>query len=133
MALTLRHELGEATARLMISGGHDNEIVLLTAQETIRPSEIVDVINKTTGRQVQFELVSGDEYVRKNGANDLGSKPKTFFEMTRSWWESIEEGDLKTTHPLMSEVLGREPVGASQAIRDLLTKNRDFTWHQNYI
>ncbi|KAH8433828.1 putative NmrA-like family protein [Aspergillus melleus] len=133
MALTLRSELGEATARLMIAGGHENEIVLLTAEEAIRPSEIVDIINKTTGREVKFEIVSGDEYVRKNGANDLGGKPAAFFEMTRSWWEGIEEGELRTTHPLMKEVLGREPVKASEAIRDLLTKNRDFTWHQNYV
>lgn len=32
VAFTLRDELGEATARLMILGGHDREIVLLTAQ-----------------------------------------------------------------------------------------------------
>ncbi|KAA8650292.1 hypothetical protein EYZ11_001330 [Aspergillus tanneri] len=132
ISFTLRTELGEATARLMIAGGHENEIVLLTAPEAIRPSEIVDVINKTTGRQVKFELVSPDEYVRLNGENDLGGKPRAFFEMTKSWWDGITKGELQTTHPLMKEILGREPVKASDAIRNLLTENPDFTWHQNY-
>lgn len=131
-AFTLRHELGEATARLMIAGGHEQEIVLLTADEAISYSEIVDIINETTGRQVQFNLVSGDEYVRISGANDEGGKPEAFFKAVLTWQESIEEGGLATTSPLMRELLGREPTRASDAIRKLLTENPDYTWHQNY-
>jgi hypothetical protein len=43
------------------------EIVLLTAQETITFSEIVDLINETTGRNVQLKLVSrkGNRPVRR--------------------------------------------------------------------
>ncbi|KAE8378651.1 hypothetical protein BDV26DRAFT_261292 [Aspergillus bertholletiae] len=132
MAFTLRSELGEATARLMIAGGHENEIVLLTSGDTIRPSEIVDVINRTTGRQVKFERVSSEEYVQNYGENDKGKKSKVFFQKTSTWYEGIEKGELATTHPLMRELLGREPTKPRDAIQGLLLQNPNYTWHQNY-
>ncbi|KAJ6139927.1 hypothetical protein N7471_006413 [Penicillium samsonianum] len=133
MAFTLRSELGEANARLMIQGGHDREIVLLTAQKTITFSEIVDLINETTGRNVQFELVSPEEFVRLKAADDEGGKPEGFFQVLLSWYESISKGETSTIDPLMAEVLGRQPVPPHEAIRALLTENPDYEWHQNYV
>ncbi|KAE8415286.1 hypothetical protein BDV36DRAFT_311047 [Aspergillus pseudocaelatus] len=133
MALTLRSELGEATARLMIAGGHENETVLLTAEDTIRPSEIVDIINTTTGRQIKFERVSPEEYIQIYGGNDKGGKPKAFFQQTLTWYEGIEKGELATTHSLMRELLGKEPTKPRDAIRGLLSEDPNYTWHQNYV
>ncbi|KAL3491897.1 hypothetical protein BJX62DRAFT_115458 [Aspergillus germanicus] len=133
IAFTRRGELGEATARLMIKGGHDNEIVLLTSEETITAKEVVDVINETTGRQVKFEIVSPEVYARVHGANDQGGKPQAFFEMVATWWGDISNGELRTTHGLMREILGRGPTKPRDALKALLTENRDYTWHQNYV
>jgi nucleoside-diphosphate-sugar epimerase len=133
IAFTLRSELGEANARLMIQGGHDREIVLLTAQETITFSEIVDLINETTGRNVQLKLVSPEEFVRLKAADDEGGKPEGFFQALLSWYESISKGETCTIDPLMAEVLDRQPVPPREAIRAFLTENRDYEWHQNYV
>ncbi|GLI74366.1 hypothetical protein PoHVEF18_002603 [Penicillium ochrochloron] len=133
IAFTLRAELGEATARLMIRGGHDKEIVLLTAQETITFSEVIDVINETTGRNVRVEFVSPEEFVRLKATDDEGGKPEAFFQKLLSWHESIGKGETATTDPLMAELLGREPTPAREAIRGLLRENRDYEWHQNYV
>ncbi|KXG47205.1 uncharacterized protein PGRI_010750 [Penicillium griseofulvum] len=132
IAFTLRSELGEANARLMIRGGYDREIVLLTAQETITFSEIVDVINETTGRNVQLELVSPEEFVRLKAGSDEGGKPEGFFKVLLSWYESISKGETSTIDPLMADLLGRQPTSPREAIRALLTENRDYEWHQNY-
>ncbi|KAL4886914.1 hypothetical protein BJY04DRAFT_204557 [Aspergillus karnatakaensis] len=133
VAFTQRTELGEATARLIIRGGYENEIVLLTTGETITAKEVVDVINEVTGRQVKFEIVSPEEYARVNGENDQGGKPKAFFQMVATWWGDIAKGELRTTDGLMRDVLGREPTKPRDALRKLLTENRDYTWHQNYV
>ncbi|KAF9884225.1 hypothetical protein FE257_001957 [Aspergillus nanangensis] len=133
IAFTLRTELGEANARLMIGGGHEKEIVLLTAGEPIKLSQIVDVINEVTGRQVKFQVVSPEEFVRVSGAHDEGGKPPAFFEATVSWYESIRRGELVATDGLMRDVLGREPTKATDAVRQLLRENPNFTWHQNYV
>ncbi|KAL5339505.1 hypothetical protein BJX70DRAFT_154714 [Aspergillus crustosus] len=133
VAFTRRAELGEATARIMIRGGYENQIVLFTAEETITSKEIVDVINETTGRQVKFEIVSPEEYARVNGTNDQGGKPHAFFQMVATWWADIANGELRTTNGLLREILGREPTKPRDAFRQILTENRDYTWHQNHV
>ena len=132
VAFTLREELAEATARLMIRGGHDREIVLITAQQTITFSEIVDLINETTARQVQFKLVSPEEFVKLK-ADDEGGKPEGFFKALVSWYDGISKGETSTIDPLMADLLGRDPVSPRDAIRKFLTEDRDYEWHQNYL
>ncbi|KAL4978701.1 hypothetical protein BDW66DRAFT_129411 [Aspergillus desertorum] len=132
IAYTRREELGEATARIMLKGGYENQIVLFTAEGTVTAKEVVDIINETTKQQVKFEVVSPQEYVRINSTNDRGGKPRAFFEMVSTWWEEIAKGELRTTNPLMREILGRAPTKPQDALRALLTENPDYTWHQNY-
>ncbi|CAI7611099.1 unnamed protein product [Penicillium glandicola] len=133
IAFTLRSELGEANARLMIRGGYEREIVLLTAQQTITFSEIVDLINETTGRHVQLELVSPEEFVRLKTASDEGGKAEGFFQALLSWYEGISKGETGTIDPLMADLLERQPVTPHEALRAFLTENRDYEWHQNYV
>ncbi|KAJ5719187.1 hypothetical protein N7493_007642 [Penicillium malachiteum] len=133
IAFTLRDELGEATARLMIKGGHEKEIVLLTAQQTVTFADIVDVINETTGRQVVIEQVSSEELVKIKAADDLGGKSEGFFHAVATWHEAIAMGDAGVTDPLMADLLGREPKPAREAIAAILREDRDYEWHQNYV
>ncbi|KAJ5355910.1 hypothetical protein N7517_010519 [Penicillium concentricum] len=133
IAFTLRSELGEANARLMIRGGYDRETVLLTAQQTVTFSEIVDLINETTGRNVQFELVSPEEFVRLKTASDEGGKGEGFFQALLSWYEGISKGETCTIDPLMADLLDRQPVPPREAIQAFLRENRDYEWHQNYV
>lgn len=133
IAFTPRAELGEATARLMLRGGFEKEVVLLTAQETITGAEVVALINETTGRDVRLELVSQEDYVRLSASGDIGGKSKAFFQTLLSWHEGISNGDAGVTDPLMKELLGRAPTGPKEFIRRLLAKDRDYTWHQNYM
>lgn len=117
----------------MIRGGFENRIVLLTAQETITFAETVELINETTGRDVKLEFVSPEDYVRLAGTDDIGGKPEAFFQTLLSWYAGISKGDARTTYPLMKDLLQREPTGAKQFIRGLLTQDRDYRWHQNYV
>lgn len=133
IAFTLREELGEATAKLMIRGGYDREIVLLTAQETITYSEIVDVINETTGRNIQTKAVSPEDFVKLQSTKDEGGKPEAFFAKLVSWNDAISKGEAQVTDPLMGDLLGRKPTPAREAIRKILTANRDYEWHQQYV
>ncbi|KAL4949864.1 hypothetical protein BDW69DRAFT_67360 [Aspergillus filifer] len=127
VAYTSRAELGEATARIMIRGGYENQIVLFTAQETITAQEIVDTINDTTGRQIKLELVSREDYL--NGwMSDSRGKPKEHFKMIATVWDEIVQGALLTTHPLLQEILGREPTKPRDFVRKLLEDDRDYVF-----
>lgn len=130
---TSREELAEANAKLMIKGGHQNEIVLLTADEAVTASDLVILINETTGRTVRLQIVSVEDYIQLSVANDEGKKPVGFWKKRVSWFDGIAKGDATLNHSLMAELLGRRPRPASDVIRDLLKANPNYTWHQNYI
>ncbi|KAF2453188.1 hypothetical protein BDY21DRAFT_142601 [Lineolata rhizophorae] len=127
-----REELGEATAKLMVQGGHENEIVLLTGPKAHSLAAIVDTINKTTGRNVLIRHVNLDEYVMFGTADDEGGKPEAFFRAWSTFYSSIAAGDGSVVDPLMEEVLGRKPTDALEFIAQALKENPNYTWHQNY-
>ncbi|KAF5654441.1 hypothetical protein FHETE_11309 [Fusarium heterosporum] len=127
IAFTSRPELGEATARIMIRGGYENQIVLLTAQETINAKEIIHVINETTGRQVELEIVSRNEYISRSMQDPQG-RPKEYFEAVAERCDDIVKGALSTIDPLMPELLGREPTKPKDSLRQLLAKNQNYTY-----
>ncbi|CEL09234.1 Putative NmrA-like family protein [Aspergillus calidoustus] len=124
VAYTSRAELGEATVRMMIQGGYENQKVLFTAQDTITARQIVDIINETTGRQINLDPVSRNEYLDA-WRRDPRGKPRELFEMVATFWDEIVGGGLRTTHPLLREILGREPTRPADFIRRLLEEDQD--------
>ncbi|KAL3487997.1 hypothetical protein BJX62DRAFT_240477 [Aspergillus germanicus] len=127
VAYTSRAELGEATARIMTQCGYEVQTVLFTAQETITARELVDIINEITGRQIKLNLVSREEYV-SSWRSDPRGKPKEHFEMIATVWYEIVSGALRTTHPLLQEILGKEPTSPKDFVRKLLEDGRDYVF-----
>ena len=130
---TSREELGEANARLLLKGGHENEIVLLTANEPLSGADIIKIINEQTNRNIKLAFLSPEDYVKYQTENDIGKKPESFWRSRISWFEGIAKGDANVSNPLMKELLGREPKTGSQLIRGFLEESPNYTWHQNYI
>jgi uncharacterized protein YbjT (DUF2867 family) len=133
VAWASRAELGEATAKLMLKEGFENQIVLLTGPKTYTFADIVDTIRKITGKELILHRVSAEEYVTKNAAIDEGKKPAQFFEAWRSLLEGVAEGEVVDVDPLMGELLGRQQKDGLRVIEDLLKENPGYTWHQNYM
>ncbi|KAI6841102.1 hypothetical protein KC340_g7830 [Hortaea werneckii] len=123
IAFTFRAETGEATERMMILGGHENQLVLLTAKETINARRIVDIINETTGRQVELDVISREEYLRETASEASAAE-----EFMVTLWDDIVDGQVSATHPLMEEILRRAPTPPREAIRQLLAERRDYTY-----
>lgn len=71
--------------------------------------------------------------MRYHTANDEGKKGEWFWNKRLSWYEGIDKGDALVANPLMRELLGREPKTGSAVIREVLQKNPNYTWHQNYV
>lgn len=111
----------------MIRGGYENQTVLFTAQETITAQEIVDTINDTSGRQIKLQLVSREDYLNL-WLSDPRGKPKEHFEMLATVWDDIVQGALSMTHPLLREILDREPTKPRDFIRKLLEDDRDYVF-----
>lgn len=128
MTFTSRAELGEANGKLLIRGGHENKIILLTANEALHAADVVRIINQTTNRQVELVLTTPEKYVEFRKENDEAIKPESYWQQIFNWVEGFAKGDTEMSHPLMGELLGREPKSGSQAIRELLEENPNATW-----
>lgn len=79
----------------------------------------VDVINETTGRQVEVKRVSLNGFVRLKAADDEGGRPEGFFGVLLSWYDAITKGVISTIDPLPAgaEYRREKPVAAREAIR----------------
>ncbi|KAK7516287.1 NmrA-like family protein [Phyllosticta citriasiana] len=127
-SFALRDELGVATAKLLMRGGFENEVVALTGPRAVRLSEIVNVINETTGRQVRIEYVADEEYVRRNVENDEGGKGEDFYWNWVTLFRAFRGGKMTNVSTLMEELSGRRPKDGLEGVRGLLMKD----WHQNF-
>ncbi|KAI9706260.1 MAG: hypothetical protein M1820_004835 [Bogoriella megaspora] len=134
IACASREELGEATAKLMLEGGHANETVLLTGPRTYALSDVVGIINEVTARNVKLEIVGPQEYVSKSTQldKDQGGKSEGFYKAWVSLLEGVKQGEAGVVSPLMEQLLGRPPQDGREWITAALKENPDYTWHQNY-
>ncbi|KAF2138831.1 uncharacterized protein K452DRAFT_233712 [Aplosporella prunicola CBS 121167] len=133
VAFALRDELAEATAKLMLKGGHENEIIDLTGPTAIPLTTMISTINRTTSRAITVSFVSDAAYIALNSANDEGRKPAAFFRNWVTLLRGIEAGRAAVVSPLMEEALGRRPLSGLEGLEKLLSDaGGDYIWHQNY-
>ncbi|PCG91986.1 Hypothetical protein PENO1_091060 [Penicillium occitanis (nom. inval.)] len=80
MKFTSRAELGEANGKLLIRGGYENEIILLTSNEALHAADVVRIINQTTNRQVELVLTTPEEYAKFRKDNDESKKSDSYWQ-----------------------------------------------------
>ena len=132
VAYASRAELAEATANLMMQGGPKGENVLLTGPRAVTLADLVETINESTARDIVIDKMPFEHYVKASAANDVVGKPERWFESRVSWYKGVAKGDGKTVDPLMGELLGRVPKDGEQIVKELLSTDPGYTWHQNY-
>jgi uncharacterized protein YbjT (DUF2867 family) len=127
VAWVKRDELGEATARLIISYVEDpagfkylNEKVLLTGQKEYSLAETVEVLGRILGRDLRIREISVDEYV---GLEHGGLHTYHGVDLSREWataWEGIRRGETAAVTGDIKEILGREPEEYEVTMRNLI-------------
>ena len=132
VAYASRAELAEATANLMMRRGYEKETVLLTGPKAVSLADLVATINDATGRGIVIDRMSFETYAKESAENDEGSKSEWWFEKRISWYDGVAKGDGKAVDPLMEQMLGRKPKDGAEVVREILTKDPNYTWHQNY-
>ena len=71
---------------------------------------------------MELVLTTPEEYVKFRKDNDESKKSDSYWQHVFNWLEGFAKGDTEMSHPLMGELLGREPKSGSQAIRELLQR-----------
>lgn len=128
VAWVKRDELGEATAKLIVSYMQSpsgfkylNKKVLLSGQREISLAETIDILGRAVGKPLQIRQISVDEYAK---LPQIGDK-HTYHgkDLSREWstaWEAIRNGDAAAISPDITEILGREPESYEKTISELV-------------
>lgn len=124
IAWAKRDELGEATAKLVVSYAKNpeafpylNKVVLLSGPDEVSLRETVNVLGRVAGRPLRIREVGVDEYV----ALSVNEKTK-YSGMAREWatvWEAIRRGETAVVTGVLKEVLGREPERFEGTVRGI--------------
>ncbi|KKK14872.1 hypothetical protein ARAM_002838 [Aspergillus rambellii] len=126
-----RDELGEATAKLIVSYAnvesgnvpaefpYINKTVLLTGPRAFSLQETVDILGKVVGRPVRIRPISVDEYVKLPHEGKLTHHG---VDLSREWataWDAIRLGETAVVTPTLWEILGREPEDYETTLQGL--------------
>jgi len=127
VAWVKRDDLGEATARLVVSytknpAGfkYTNEKVILSGQKSYSLAETVEILGRVVGRDLKIREISVDEYAK---LEHYGQHTYHGVNLAREWataWEAIRRGETDVVTPDIREILGREPEDYEITIRGLI-------------
>ena len=71
--------------------------------------------------------------ISESAKDDVGRKPKAWFEARLVVVEGFNQGDAETIDGTLATLLGRTPERGFDAVQRLLRSDPDFTWHQNHM
>lgn len=142
IAFTSRNDLGEGIAALLAKGlkaypsiqpKTDKRIILLTSKSTPTLEDITQAIDQARGTNTPIEYLEPNEWIAESARDDVGNKPKAWFEARLVVVQGFNQGDAETVDDTLTTLLGRTPESGVEAVRRLLKEDRDFTWHQNHM
>lgn len=142
IAFTSRDDLGEGIAALLAKGldaypsiqpKTDKRIILLTSKATSTLESIAQAIDQARRTKTPIEYLEPNEWIAESARDDVGNKPKAWFEARLVVVEGFNQGDAETVDDTLTTLLERTPESGSEGVKRMLKEDRDFTWHQNHM
>lgn len=141
-AYASREELGEGMATLLSKGlssfpsitpqTHKN-IVLLTGPKAESLVDMANAINRGRETNMPIEYLEPEQWIDECAKDDVGGKPRAWFEARLVYTQGVCDGDAKLIDPALATLLGRRPETGTEWVERTVRKNRDYTWHQNHM
>jgi NAD(P)H dehydrogenase (quinone) len=102
-----REDLGEATAKILLSDEYDYEDITLTNIKTWSFKDVADILSEITGKPVPFLNSNRSEYVTYMEETGL---PTFVGEFAADWGDTIRSGEFEETYSSLQKILGRKPT-----------------------
>lgn len=106
-AFTVRLDIAEAAANILLTTGHENKEYVFTNTENTGLNEVAGFLGELSGKQVKYMDPSKAEYLET--VTKAGSPPE-YAEMLVSFSEAIEQGEFEAVNTDLERLLGRKPT-----------------------
>lgn len=114
--LAMRTEMAEALAKALRNPQkHKNEIYEITSDQAYTLPEITHMINENSGNMITYAEVSVSKFKEELNQAEL---PEDQQAMTMMVAKTFANGGLNFTYDHLEQLLGREPTGVKDFIKD---------------
>ncbi|MCE3229507.1 MAG: hypothetical protein K0S32_4058 [Bacteroidetes bacterium] len=115
-AFTLRQDMAEATANVLISEGHENKEYAISNTENISMGEVAKRIGEVTGKEVNYISPTQDMYVETLSKAGV---PTEYIGMFAGFAEAIKLGEFSVQKTDLEYLLGRKPTSAKEFLKQI--------------
>ncbi len=110
-AFTLRDDMAEATANVLITEGHENKVYNFSNTENVSIGEMAASLSEIAGKEVPYTSPSTEVYVETlTNAN----VPADYVGMFAGFSSAILQGEFTVEKTDLENILGRKPTTAKQ-------------------
>ncbi len=110
-ALTLRNDMAEATANVLMSSGHENKEYSFSNSEQVSMSDVAKSLGEVVGKEIHYVSPSQEVYTETLTKANV---PAHFIGMFAGFSEAIKQGEFETSKSDLETILGRKPTTAKQ-------------------
>lgn len=110
-ALTLRDDMAEAIANVLITDGHENQTYALSNLENVSMADLAKSLSDIVGKTIPYTNPSTQVYVETLTKANV---PNEFIGMFAGFSEAIKQGEFETSKSDLETLLGRKPITAKQ-------------------
>lgn len=110
-AFTLRDDMAEATANVLITEGHENKVYNFSNTENVSVGEMAASLSEIAGREVPYTSPSTEVYLETlTNAN----VPADYVGMFAGFSSAILQGEFTVEKTDLENILGRKPTTTKQ-------------------
>lgn len=115
-AFTLRSEMAEAAANVLVQSGHENKTYQLTASQAFSFDEVAKMLSELSGKTVSY--VSPDAEVFKKQLKEWGV-PEIGILIAAGFAVDISNNQYDVVTSDLEKLIGRKPTGLKEALKSV--------------
>lgn len=114
-----RTDMAEAFANVINTEGHENKIYEITSDKAYTNYEIIDIVNKLLGKEINYVDISINDLVEGLKKADT---PDPVIKTIVSIAETISNGELDLVDDSLEKLLRRKPIRLEEFLKKNLVK-----------
>jgi NAD(P)H dehydrogenase (quinone) len=116
ISFAFREEMGEATAKVLNTGGHENTTYTLANVETYSYQNVAEILSEISGKEINYFSPEVEDYTKT--LTDAGV-PKQYIDMFSGFALAKAKGEFDIVSDDLEQLLGRKPASLKTYLKTI--------------